>query len=87
MLDQKQADAAADALTLERRTAQAVASEKRQTAAQRQAARQRAAGWILAGMGIGALVGHFAFGDWFPAAFVGFALGALAGRLPAHRRA
>lgn len=86
MLNPNQADAAAEALMLERRAAQAAAAEKRQAAAGRLAARHRRAGWILAGMGIGALIGHFAFGNWLPAAFVGFGLGALAGRLPASRR-
>ncbi|MBW7902717.1 MAG: hypothetical protein H3C26_14645 [Rhodocyclaceae bacterium] len=86
MLNPNQADAAAEALMLERRAAQATAAEKRQAATGQLAARHRRAGWILAGMGIGALIGHFAFGNWLPAAFVGFGLGALVGRLPASRR-
>lgn len=86
MLDPKQADAAAEALMLEPRAAQAAAAEKRQATAGQLAARHRTAGWMLAGMGIGALIGHFAFGNWLPAAFVGFGLGALVGRRPVSRR-
>lgn len=86
MLDQKQADAAAEALLVQSRAQQVAQQRSRVDANQRFTTQRRAAQWGLLGLGLGAVIGHFGFERWFPGAMLGFTLGAVAGRWLLRRR-
>ena len=86
MLDRKQAEAAAEALMSKPQAAQDVARHDA-VMARRVAIQRRTGGWGLAGMLVGSVIGHFAFGAWFPSAMVGFAVGAIIGRWVIGRQA
>ena len=83
----EQAEAVADALTLEQRVARAALDEKRVVAERRRKLQNRTGGLGLFGMAIGCLVGYAFFDRWLLGAFVGLGVGGLAGRWSFSRRA
>ncbi|WP_374012755.1 hypothetical protein [Pseudoxanthomonas koreensis] len=87
MMDPKQAEAVADAIMLEQRAARAASAQEKLAKDRRLLVQRRVGSWALCGMGIGALIGHFAFGQWFPSAMVGLGLGGIIGRWFPGRRA
>ena len=86
MLDQKQSEAAAEALLAEQRATQAAQQQRRLAADRRLAAQRRAAVWGVIGMGLGAAMGYIGFERWFPGAMLGFGVGAVLGRWLGRRR-
>ena len=69
----------ADALMSENRAERETVEHKRRDDEKRRLTQQRFAISALAGMAVGAIVGHFVFGSWSPAMLVGLGVGALLG--------
>lgn len=87
MLNKEQSEAVADALLSPSMEAQKAASLRVEKQQRARAARQRYAWLGLAGFAIGAALGYMLLGDAIPAAFVGLALGFIAGNILARRAA
>lgn len=80
-MDEKQAEAIADALLQEGRAEQAAVARKKQEAEGRRQAQRRLAIGGLVGLGAGMAIGQVAFGALFPAGMLGLGVGLLLGRL------
>lgn len=86
-MKRNQAEEVGESIMPEHRANLASAAEKKRSREARAAIRQRVGAGTLAGLAIGAAIGHFAAGGWYTAGFIGLGCGAAVGRILAGRQA
>ncbi len=84
-MNRDQAEEIGNALMSDHRSSLSAKIEKQLSHDKHARVQRRIGAGALAGLAVGALIGHFVVGDWFTAGFIGLGCGSLIGRLLSGR--